>query len=79
MFSHIQNVGFHMTWLLVIKDASITGEKIGNFRMKKLCYFCAIRELIVYEGIRRPSVHPSTFSSDISSEAEKTILFIFHI
>ena len=42
-------------------------------------------ELIVYEGIRRPSVvrpsvvRLSTFSNDISSEAEKPILFIFHI
>ena len=43
-----------------------------------------IGELIVYKGIRRPSVRrpsvrPSTFSNDISSEAEKPILFIFHI
>ena len=40
-----------------------------------------IGELIVYEGIRRPSVvrRLSTFSNDISSEAEKLILFIFHI
>ena len=36
-----------------------------------------ICELIVYEGIRRPSVHHmSTFSNDISSEAVKPILFI---
>ena len=34
-----------------------------------------IGELIVYKGIRRPS----TFSNDISSKAEKPILFIFHI
>ena len=39
-----------------------------------------IGELIVYKGIRRPSVvRPSTFSNDISSESEKPILFIFHI
>ena len=38
-----------------------------------------IGELIVYEGIRRPSVRLSTFSNDISSEAEKPILFRFHI
>ena len=43
-----------------------------------------IGELIVYEGIRRPSVRRpsvrlSTFSNDISSEAVKPILFIFHI
>ena len=43
-----------------------------------------VGELIVYEGIRRPSVvrpsvRLSTFSNDISSEAEKPILFIFHI
>ena len=47
-----------------------------------------IGELIVYEGIRRPSVRPSvrpssvllsTFSNDISSEAVRPILFIFHI
>ena len=44
-----------------------------------------IGELIVYEGIRRPCVRPSsvvslsTFSNDISSEAVRPILFIFHI
>ena len=44
-----------------------------------------IGELIVYDDIRRPStvrlsvVCLSTFSSDISSEVEKPILFIFHI
>ena len=47
-----------------------------------------IGELIVYEGIRRPSVvrrlssvvRPSvTFSNDIFSEAMRPILFIFHI
>ena len=37
-------------------------------------------ELIVYTGIRRPSVRrPSTFSNDISSEAVRRILSIFHI
>ena len=42
-------------------------------------------ELIVYTGIRRPSVrHPSvvrrsTFSNDISSEAVRRILSVFHI
>ena len=40
-----------------------------------------IGELIVYEGIRRPSVFHrlSTFSNDIASEAVRPILFIFHI
>ena len=39
-----------------------------------------IGELIVYGGIRRPSsVRLSTFSKDISSEAMRPILFIFHI
>ena len=43
-----------------------------------------IGELIVYKGIRRPSVRPSsarlsTFSNDISSEAVRPILLIFHI
>ena len=43
-----------------------------------------IGELIVYEGIRRPSVRRpsvrlSTFSNDISSEAVRPILLIFHI
>ena len=43
-----------------------------------------IGELIVYKGIRRPSVRPSsvrlsTFSNDISSEAVRPILSIFHI
>ena len=37
-------------------------------------------ELIVYRGIRRPaSVCPSTFSNDISSEAVRQIISIFHI
>ena len=37
-------------------------------------------ELIVYTGIRRPSVRrPSTFSNDISSEAVRRILSILHI
>ena len=39
-----------------------------------------IGELLVYEGIRRPSVvRLSTFSNEISSEAVRPILFIFHI
>ena len=39
-----------------------------------------IGELIVYRGIRRPSVRPSsTFSNDFSSEAARPILLIFHI
>ena len=44
-----------------------------------------IGELIVYKGIRRSSVRRlssvrlSTFSNDISSEAVRPILFIFHI
>ena len=39
-----------------------------------------IGELIVYEGVRCPSsVRLSTFSNDISSEAVRPILFIFHI
>ena len=45
-----------------------------------------IGELLVYRGIRRPSVRPSvvrrpssTFSNDFSSEAVRPILFIFHI
>ena len=39
-----------------------------------------IGELIVYEGIRRPSVRLLlTFSNDIYSEAVRPILFIFHI
>ena len=41
-------------------------------------------KLIVYKGIRGPSVRPSvvrlsTFSNDISSEAVRPILLIFHI
>ena len=44
-----------------------------------------IGELIVYEGIRRPSVRRpsvvrlSTFSNDISSEAVRPILLMGHI
>ena len=42
-----------------------------------------IGELIVYTGIRRPSVRrrsvrPSTFSNDISSEAVRPIFSILH-
>ena len=38
-----------------------------------------IGELVVYEGVR-PSVRRlSTFSNDISSEAVRPILFMFHI
>ena len=38
-----------------------------------------IGELIVYTGIRRPSVRrPSTFSNDISSETVRPILSILH-
>ena len=37
-----------------------------------------IGELIVYKGIRRPSVRPSTFSNDISSETVRPILSILH-
>ena len=38
-----------------------------------------IGELLVYKGIRRPSVRPSTFSNEISSETVRPILSIFHI
>ena len=41
--------------------------------LRNSCLF--LFSIIVYEGIRRPS----TFSNDISSEAVKPILFIFHI
>ena len=38
-----------------------------------------IGELIVYTGIRRPSIRrPSTFSNDISSEAVRPIFSILH-
>ena len=37
-----------------------------------------IGELIVYTGIRRPIVRPSTFSNDISSEAVRPIFPILH-
>ena len=54
------------------------------------CHFLAhlsrrlIGELLVYKGIRRPSVcrpsvRPSTFSNDISSETVRPILSILHI
>ena len=52
----------------------------------RLCLFLAhlsrrlTGELIVYTGIRRPSVRrPSTFSNYISSEAVRRILSILHI
>ena len=44
-----------------------------------LAHLRLIGELIVYKGFRRPSVHLSTFSNDISSEAVRPILFIFQI
>ena len=54
---------------------------ISGVFFRKVCTLLAhlsrrlIGELIVYEGIRRPS----TFSNDISSEAMRPILFIFYI
>ena len=62
-----------------------TAVKMFIFRYKFLIFLAhlsrrLIGELIVYEGIRRPSVlRLSTFSNDISSEAVRPILFIFHI
>ena len=61
---------------LYIVKVGFTGEYIFLAHLSRRL----IGELIVYDGIRRPSVVPlSTFSNDISSEAARPILFIFHI
>ena len=57
-------------------------RNIHNLYLKFLAHLSRrlIGELIVYKGIRRPSVRRlSTFSNDISSEAIRPILLIFHI
>ena len=54
--------------------------ELGNEKFLAHLSLRLIGELIVYEGIRRPSVvRLSTFSNDISSEAVRRILFIFHL
>ena len=60
------------------------GRNDGKQKTMSLCFLAHLSrrltgELIVYTGIRRPSVRPSTFSYDISSEAVRRILSIFHI
>ena len=70
-----------MLWVLIYEDLT----KI-IFELSLLAHLSRrlIGELIVYKGIRRPSVvrpavRLSTFSNDISSEAVRPILLIFHI
>ena len=61
----------------------IFNEKLKKIHMIFLAHLSRrlTGELIVYTGIRRPSVvrRPSTFSNDISSEAVRRILSILHI
>ena len=61
----------------VIQNFVFLCRKVGSIKG----YFC---RYIINKGIRRPSVRRpsvclSTFSNDISSEAVRPILFIFHI
>ena len=72
--------------LVSMATDSVIVEKTATFSRLFLAHLSRrlIGELIVYEGIRRPSVRCpsvrlSTFSNDISSEAVRPILFIFHI
>ena len=75
--------------LKVESDIEMTIDKLTNDIMHYIFLAQLSRrltgELIVYTGIRRPSVRlasvrrPSTFSNDISSEAVRRILSIFHI
>ena len=71
------------TSLVVLFNCYATADILMKFLQQ--CFLLAhlsrrlIGELIVYEGIRRPSIRLSTFSNDICSEAVRPILFIFHI
>ena len=71
------------TSLVVLFNCYATADILMKFLQQ--CFLLAhlsqrlIGELLVYKGIRHPSVRLSTFSNDISSEAQKPILFIFHI
>ena len=66
----------------VLYKAKISGERLQDHWSSGLAHLSRrlVGELIVNTGIRRPSVvRPSTFSNDISSEAVRPILSIFHI
>ena len=83
----------HLTKSLIIINVFIHWRTVWKTGIHpKICYPPKIKklllahlsprligELIVYTGIRRPSVRPSTFSNDISSEAVRRIHSIFHI
>ena len=71
-----------------LRERELVGSSPGRaipeeLKMVPVATLLSAHELIVYEGIRRPSVRPSsvlsTFSNDISSEAVRPILLIFHI
>ena len=80
---------FRITWYVVYYvNVSLSGLMTSGEEQRTVLAHLGRRligELIVYEGIRRPSVvrrpsvRLSTFSNDISSEAEKSIPFMFHI
>ena len=67
-------------------DHSASKKSVFNLQLRLLLAHLSQRligELIVYTGIRRPSVRPSsvrpsTFSNDISSEAVRPIFSILH-
>ena len=74
------------------KNSALLKKSTTNIGVMLLLPFLAhlsrrlIGELLVYRGIRRPSVRPSsvrrpssTFSNDFFSEAAGPILLIFHI
>ena len=66
----------------MLYQVKISGERLQDQWSSGLAHLSRrlIGELIVYEGIRHPSVRRlSTFSNDISSEAVRPILLIFHI
>ena len=79
------SLGIRMIFIHVISIRMVLGTLCCSVMFLAHLSRRLIGELIVYKGIRRPSVvrpsvvRPSAFSNDISSEAEKPILFIFHI
>ena len=83
-------IEFHFFGMPIKTLGSLGKIRVGRVTGNTHIFFLAhlsrrlIGELIVYTGIqrpsvvRRPSVRPSTFSNDISSETVRPILSIIH-